>query len=103
MDDLVLVRTREPFSRLDGEIHSDGERQRAFPQPHSERFAGVIGHRDEELPVPLPDLVDRRDVGVVERARSLRLNFDSRTYGTATMCTAPPQAPQAPAPDECTA
>ena len=50
------------------------------PRPDAllQRAPLVVGHRDEELPVPLPDLVDRRDVGVVERARSLRLAQETR-------------------------
>ena len=73
MDDASRVRRRQRVADLCDDPHCFRDRQRPPPQALRQRFALVVGHRDERLSLELSDFVDRGDVRVVQGARGARL------------------------------
>ena len=83
MNDSGRMRGREPFADLtkDRKDLPDGEGS-AF-ESLFEGFARTVSQRDERLRVPLAYLVNRRNVGMVEGARRLRLALEP-PYGVSS-------------------
>ena len=67
------VRHGEPISDVSGNYCDLGNGEGAALDARLQGFSLVIGHRDEELALEIPDFVDGRDIRVVERAGSLGL------------------------------
>ena len=63
----------ERIGHLCDEAGDLGHRQRTAGEASRERLALVVRHRDERLAGEVADLVDRRDVRVIERAGGARL------------------------------
>jgi hypothetical protein len=73
VDDPGMVRVVEAAADLDRDVERVAERQRSALQPLLERLAIVVRHGDERLPiVGRIHVVDRADIGMVERGRRLR-------------------------------
>jgi hypothetical protein len=77
VDDVGGVRDRKPC----GHLTQDTRDVPQWYRPPCERFAFVVRHRDERLPVPFADLVNGRDVRVIERAGRLRLTAEPDPSG----------------------
>ena len=69
MDGAVVVGFLEPLGHLNPEIDQPVDVERPLADHRRELAAFEIGHRDERLPIGLIDLVDRANVGVVQRRR----------------------------------
>ena len=68
MDDAMLVRLLQSACDLEGDRDGVLTRQRAAQEARLQRLAVVERHRDEQLPLGcLADLVDRADVGMIQR------------------------------------
>ncbi len=80
MDDPGRVGLRQPLSHLRGDVDGVVHRQRPPCDPLLERLALVVRHHEVELSGAvsgLVDLVDRADVGVVQRRGGLRLQEEA--------------------------
>lgn len=78
MDDAGGVRFGEALGDLDRDVERVVQLQRAACDLLLQRLAVVESHHEEELPVGrLVDLVDRADVGMVQRRRGLRLDHEA--------------------------
>ena len=73
MHDPLLVRGRQPAGDLDGVVRGLPHRQRAAREPRAQRLALQQFLHDVGRPLVLAELVDGRDVRVVQPARGLRL------------------------------
>jgi hypothetical protein len=73
MHDARGVRRLQSSGNLRPDVRRVVDGQRAPFEPLFQRLAGVIGHRNERLPLPGADLIDRRDVRMVDRALRLCL------------------------------
>ena len=69
MDGAVVMGFLEPLGHLDAEVNQSLDVERALADYRRQLAAFEIGHRDERLPIGLIDLVDRANVGVVQRRR----------------------------------
>ena len=67
VDDPQRVRRRDPLGRLRGDIEQPAQRQRPAVDDGPEGFALHQLRDDVGLPVVLADIVDRDDVGMIER------------------------------------
>ena len=72
------VRLGEPVGRLRRDGEQPLQRQGARPDELTESLSLHELHRDERGPVRLPDLVDRHDVGVIQRRRGPRFLLEAR-------------------------
>ena len=73
VDDAGGVCGVERVGHLRDDAGDLGHRQRPAGEASRQRFALVVRHRDERLAGVVADLVDRRDVGMIERAGGARL------------------------------
>ena len=73
MHDPGGVSSGERIGDLCDEASDLGHRQWSAGKASGQRFALVMRHRDERLAGEVADLVDRRDVRVIERAGRARL------------------------------
>ena len=73
VDDACGVRGVERVGHLRDDAGDLGDWQRTAGEASREGFALVVRHRDERLAGVVADLVDRRDVRVIERAGGARL------------------------------
>ena len=67
MDDAERVCGVEPSCRLDHEIDGESGRQRAGAQASAKRLAVNELGRDEMLPIRFADVINRDDIGMIER------------------------------------
>ena len=82
VDDAVAVGLTEPDGNLDGDGEGLLNGQRSACEPRPQRLAVHVGHADEDLATGgLVDLVDCAYVGVVDRARGLRLVREALARG----------------------
>jgi hypothetical protein len=77
MDDALLVRGGQPLRDLERVIHGSSHGQRAAGEASAQRLPLERLRDDVEEPVLPSDVEYRRDVGVVQRSRSLRLLFEA--------------------------
>ena len=63
----------EPLGRLPGDLVDQIQGQGPLPDPLVEGLPVEERHGEKRLAVPLVDLVDRADIGMVQRRRGLRL------------------------------
>src|SRR5690349_24549704 len=78
MNDAGLVSLCETVRDLDGNGDGILNRERLALEARSQRLAVVERHRDERLAVGRgPDLVNRADVGMIERCRCACLEQES--------------------------
>ena len=68
VDDAGRVSGVERVGHLRDQAGDLGHRQRTAGEASGERFSLVVRHRDERLAGVVADLVDRRDVRMIERA-----------------------------------
>ena len=74
MHDARAVGLRQPLADLRGDVDGVVQRQRSPLDPLLQRLARVVRHHEVELAVVrFVDLVDRADVGVVQRRRRFGL------------------------------
>jgi hypothetical protein len=70
MDDASMVGTRKPTRDLYGDAHGLGCREWSPFEATLQRLAVTVGHREEDPPIGhLLDVVDRANVGVIQRGR----------------------------------
>ncbi len=77
MDDPARMRGVERVGDFEAEVEDALERQRAAPDFLLERVAVEQFHHDEPLPGVFAHVVDRADVGVIERRGEARLTLES--------------------------
>ena len=73
MDDAGGVGRVERVGQLREDAGDLADRHLAVGEARRQGFALVVRHRDERLAGVVADLVDRRDVGMIERAGRARL------------------------------
>lgn len=78
MHDARAVGSREAGGQLQQDRSHVGNRDRAPLDPLLERLALVERHGDEELLLPVADLVNSGNVWMIEGARGLRLSEEAR-------------------------
>ncbi len=77
-----LVRRRQTRGHLARDVERVARGNRTTGEPLAQRFTLIPGHRDEAVAIRRrSDLVDRRDVGMVERRRGLCFGDESFAGG----------------------
>ena len=76
--DADLVRARETFGDLDGDVKGSGRRQRTARDDVAERLAPHQLHGDERHPFDFADVVDDSDMRMLERGGGACLLHESR-------------------------
>ena len=89
MDDLLAVRRGQAPANLDGDLDRHVDLQRAVMKLLGERLPVEISHRNKGPAGGLVNVVNRADVGMIERGRGLGLTLEAlHPVGMFTRCGA---------------